>query len=104
MYYVYVLKNPKNEAIYIGFSADLQQPIRQHKANEHRGWELAYYEAYRDESEARLRERKLTAVRCGARTSESTYPKESGFTGVRKSGVMACLLHNESASYCQWQG
>ena len=59
MNYVYVLKNPSSKAIYVGFTTDLQQRVRQHQAREHRGWELAYYEAYRDESEARLRERKL---------------------------------------------
>ena len=56
---MYVLKNPKSQAIYIGFSTDLRRRIQEHRADEHRGWELAYYEAYRDESEARLRERKL---------------------------------------------
>ena len=59
MNYVYVLKNPKSKAIYIGFSTDLRQRIKQHQTGEHRGWELVYYEGYRDESEARLRERKL---------------------------------------------
>ena len=59
MNYVYVLKNPKSQAIYIGFSRDLRRRVREHRTGEHRGWELAYYEAYRDESEARLRERKL---------------------------------------------
>ncbi len=31
MNYVYVLKNPKSQAIYIGFSADLRQRIQQHE-------------------------------------------------------------------------
>ena len=59
MNYVYVLRNPKSQAIYIGFSMDLRQRIKQHRTGDHRWWELVYYEAYRDESEARLREWKL---------------------------------------------
>ena len=59
MHYVYVLKKPKSEAIYIGFSSNLQQRIAQHQSSGHPGWELVYYEAYRDERDARLRERKL---------------------------------------------
>ena len=59
MHYVYVLRDPNSKAIYIGFSSNLRQRIEQHKNHEHPGWDLVYYEAYRDESEARMRERKL---------------------------------------------
>jgi predicted GIY-YIG superfamily endonuclease len=60
MFYVYVLKDPAGEAIYIGFTTDLKQRFRQHqKLPAHKGWKLVYYEAYLDESDARKRERML---------------------------------------------
>ncbi len=60
MFYVYVLKNPKSPAIYVGYTADLKQRFSEHqKLPAHKGWKLAYYEAYADESDARKRERKL---------------------------------------------
>ena len=60
MYYVYVLQNPKSSELYYGFSSDLRQRIRAHQeSKKHAGWILVYYEAYRDERDARERERKL---------------------------------------------
>ena len=60
MFYVYVLKSPAAETVYIGFSANLRQRIEQHKSHPmHKGWRLVYYEAYLDEKDARDRERKL---------------------------------------------
>ena len=59
MYYVYILKKPGSEMIYIGYSADLKQRIQAHTDREHPGWRLVYYEAYSSESDARLRERRL---------------------------------------------
>ena len=58
MYYVYVLKHPTEDRIYIGFSADLRGRMRIHKT-EHPQWRLAYYEAYASEADARARERRL---------------------------------------------
>jgi len=58
MYYVYVLKHPTEDRIYIGFSTDLRNRMKVHKA-EHRQWRLAYYEAYASEADARVRERRL---------------------------------------------
>ena len=86
MYYVYALKNPKNEAIYIGFSADLRQRFRQQQANEHRGWELAYYEAYRDESEARLRERKLKQYGAALGHLKARIRKSLGSQALERAG------------------
>ena len=45
MYYVYILKDPTEERIYIGFSTDLRSRLTRHRS-EHPGWRLAYYEAY----------------------------------------------------------
>jgi putative endonuclease len=58
MYYVYVLKHPTEDRIYIGFSTDLRQRMKVHKTK-HREWRLAYYEAYVSETDARARERRL---------------------------------------------
>ena len=65
MYYVYVLANPKNGAVYYGFSSNLRNRVKQHQTKEHVGWILAYYEAYLDESDARKRERKLKQYGAG---------------------------------------
>ena len=60
MFYVYVVKSPLAETVYIGFSANLKQRIGEHMDMPgHQGWKLVYYEAYLDESDARTRERKL---------------------------------------------
>ena len=59
MFYVYVLKSPKHGQIYIGFSSDLRARIKGHQEREHPGWLLVYYEACRNEQDARDRERML---------------------------------------------
>jgi putative endonuclease len=58
MYYVYILKHPTEDRIYIGFSADLRARMQDHQFV-HRDWKLAYYEAYASEADARERERRL---------------------------------------------
>ena len=58
MYYVYILKHPTDDRIYIGFSTDLRARMRDHQSV-HRDWKLAYYEAYASEADARERERRL---------------------------------------------
>ena len=58
MYYVYILKHPTEDRIYIGFSTDLRARM-QDQQSVHRDWRLAYYEAYASEAEARERERRL---------------------------------------------
>ena len=60
MFYVYVLKDPRGPAIYIGYTADLKQRFNEHmRLPAYKGWKLAYYEAYADETDARKRERML---------------------------------------------
>ena len=60
MHYVYVLKKPESSMVYIGYSANLKQRIAEHnRSANHRGWLLVYYEAYRHQTDARMRERKL---------------------------------------------
>jgi putative endonuclease len=57
MYYVYILKNKTNGSLYIGYSGNLNQRIKQHKLV--KDMDLVYYEAYLSEKDARKRERKL---------------------------------------------
>ena len=42
MYYVYVLVNPENRRIYVGYSEDLRRRFREHEQSAHRGWKLAW--------------------------------------------------------------
>jgi len=56
MFYVYVLKNQAKGLTYIGYTKDLQRRIKEHKLKIP---ELIYYEAYRDERDARKREKTL---------------------------------------------
>ena len=58
MYYVYILKHPTEDRIYIGFSTDLRSRIGKHRTL-HPKWRLVYYEAYASEADARSRERRL---------------------------------------------
>ena len=58
MYYVYVLKHPTEDQIYIGFSTDLRSRMRNHQSVR-RDWKLAYYEGYASEADATARERRL---------------------------------------------
>ena len=57
MYYVYVIREIKGGKLYFGYTRDLRRRLSQH----HRKTlhELIYYEAYKAESDARRRERKL---------------------------------------------
>ena len=59
MYYVYLIQNPEKTLSYVGYTSDLKRRIKEHISSEHQGWELVYYEAYRSEEDARIRERKL---------------------------------------------
>lgn len=56
MYYVYLIKNNRNKETYIGYTNDLKRRLKEHKDKKP---ELVYYEAYKSEKDARLREIKL---------------------------------------------
>lgn len=58
MYYLYILRNDKTGRIYIGYTEDLKSRLSEHK-KESDNIELVYYEAYKDEKQARLREKRL---------------------------------------------
>jgi len=62
MYYVYILKSLKDNKFYTGFSKDLRRRVAAHNAGLNTSTAkraplvLIYYEAYRNEKDARLRE------------------------------------------------
>lgn len=62
MYYVYILKSRKDNKLYIGSTSDLRRRLLEHSKGKvlstknRLPFELIYYEAYRDEHDARLRE------------------------------------------------
>jgi len=56
MYYVYLIKNLKTGKTYIGSTNDLKRRIQEHHNKKP---ELIYYEAYKNEIDAREREKKL---------------------------------------------
>ncbi|MEK9179993.1 MAG: GIY-YIG nuclease family protein [Patescibacteria group bacterium] len=56
MYYIYVIQNHKDSQTYIGYTNDLRRRLKEHRDKKP---ELIYYEAYKSEQDARLRERKL---------------------------------------------
>jgi predicted GIY-YIG superfamily endonuclease len=53
-----VLANRRTKRIYIGFSKNLRQRLASHQKRDP-DWQLAYYEAFASEAEARQRERDL---------------------------------------------
>ena len=59
MYYVYVLKRPKTNSIYIGYSDNVQRRLKEHIIKDRVKWELVYFEAYFSEKDARKREKQL---------------------------------------------
>ena len=65
MFYVYILTNESRSKHYVGYTADLQRRLREHKAGSSY-WSkrlvkpiLYYYESYFFEADAKQRERKL---------------------------------------------
>lgn len=56
MYYVYLIKNNRDGETYIGYTNDLKRRLKEHKDKKP---ELIYYEAYKSEKDARIREMKL---------------------------------------------
>ncbi len=64
-YYVYVIQSSKNESLYIGYTKDLRKRLKQHNsgADEYTRkyilWRLVHYEAYRNEKDAKRREKYL---------------------------------------------
>lgn len=65
MFYTYILKSKKDNQLYVGSTSDLRRRFSEHNkglnpSTKHRTpFELAYYEAYRSEDDARQREHNL---------------------------------------------
>ena len=65
MYYVYAMLSLVNGDLYIGFSQDLKDRVREHNDKKVRAtkanapWKLVYYEAYLGKKDATIREKKL---------------------------------------------
>ena len=65
MYFVYVIRSSRKNWIYIGFTSDLRKRFQEHNLGKvrvtkgNRPFILAYYEAYRNEFDARKREIEL---------------------------------------------
>jgi putative endonuclease len=65
MTYVYVLRSINDQNLYIGSTTDLKRRLREHQTGKsfstilRRPFELIYYEAYKNEEDARNRESML---------------------------------------------
>ena len=63
--YVYLLRSLKNGSLYIGSTHDLKKRVAKHNkglnfsTKPYVPWELLYYEAHRNEADARRREKYL---------------------------------------------
>ena len=66
MFYVYLLQDSGDKSWYIGYSANLKQRVERHQRGDgarttrrKQNWDLIYYEAYKNEQDAKGRERFL---------------------------------------------
>lgn len=65
MFYVYVLKSKKDNNLYIGSTNNLRRRMNEHNSGlvfstmYRRPFELIYYEGYKSEMDARMREKNL---------------------------------------------
>ena len=65
MHYVYVLRSIADSGLCIGYTGDLRQRIKNHNSGKTRSikhripFELVYYEAYKNKTDARKREIEL---------------------------------------------
>jgi len=65
MYYVYVLRSKTNGKLYKGFTADLKRRIKEHASgnstytSKKGPWELVYYEAFTNKTNALIEEKFL---------------------------------------------
>ena len=65
MFYVYILKSIKDNNLYVGSTKDLKKRFRDHNSgkvfstNNRRPLKLIYYESYKAEKDARMREKRL---------------------------------------------
>ena len=71
MFYAYVLQSKKNKEIYIGFTSDLKRRIVEHNqglnfsTKRYMPWDIIYYEACKEETDAKRREKYLKTTQGG---------------------------------------
>ncbi|OGY46173.1 MAG: hypothetical protein A3J62_03580 [Candidatus Buchananbacteria bacterium RIFCSPHIGHO2_02_FULL_38_8] len=93
MYYVYVLIGNKNDQMYIGSTSNLERRLREHNngheisTKKYMPWKLQYYEAYKTEELARVREKNLKQHG----NAKRELKKRIGLA-INKSGVGFTLL------------
>jgi predicted GIY-YIG superfamily endonuclease len=87
MHYVYLLKHPVSTAIYVGFTSELKRRFKEHQGStRHRGSDLVYYEAYRNESDARERERKLKNYGSSLGKLKARIRRSMEISGLERAG------------------
>jgi putative endonuclease len=65
MHYTYLIKSKKDSSVYIGYSADLKNRIKEHNSGKTKSikhkipYELVYYEGYKNKTDAKKREIEL---------------------------------------------
>ncbi|MCA9323501.1 GIY-YIG nuclease family protein [Candidatus Saccharibacteria bacterium] len=85
--YVYVLRSKSNGNIYIGFTTNLQKRITEHNTGNNKStkpylpWDIIYYEAHRNELDARRREKYLKTTN-GRRSISNMLREELIGSGV----------------------
>ena len=71
MFYVYILQSQKNSALYIGYTLDLKRRVKEHNqklnfsTKRYIPWNLIYYEACTEKSDAVRREAYLKTTQGG---------------------------------------
>jgi putative endonuclease len=71
MFYNYVLKSENSDEIYIGFTIDLRRRLLEHNqglnlsTKKYMPWQIIYYEACLNESDAKRREKYLKTTQGG---------------------------------------
>lgn len=62
MFYVYVIEHQQTQLMHVGFTNDLSKRLKEHNkrglltSKKKSAWQVIYYEAYLNESDARRRE------------------------------------------------
>ncbi len=62
-FYTYILQSIKHQDLYVGYTTDLKERLKKHNSGSnvstksHRPWFLIFYEAYRNEKDAKRREK-----------------------------------------------
>ncbi|TSC88790.1 MAG: putative endonuclease [Parcubacteria group bacterium Gr01-1014_3] len=64
-WYVYIIQSVGNKSLYVGYTQDLEKRLKEHNhglnfsTKPYRPWRIVHFEAYRNEKDAKRRERYL---------------------------------------------